>query len=348
MFKTVVFLSVTFITLNVASDFSFGDNTHEIARAGGKMDAAEKVLLEEKLKQSPEDIESRTKLLGYYFITGRADADANEAKTRHIVWFIEHAPQSEVLGLPYGKLDKILQPEGFQQAKAAWLAALDSAPNDLAALSNAAQFFIIHDRKLSEQFLLRGKQADTKNPKWASSLGQLYMLGLSVKSDDAAKKENAAKAFDQFEQAYEHSDEQGRESLLVSLAKSAMDAGISDKAKEYAERMLADNASNWNSGNRIHHGNLILGRIALEQNDIDEAKARLLAAGRTTGSPQLSSFGPNMLLAKRLLELGESEVVLEYFSLCDQFWKSPRRKLDRWIDDVKANRTPDFGANLSY
>lgn len=55
-----------------------------------------------------------------------------------------------------------------------------------------------------------------------------------------------------------------------------------------------------------------------------------------------------MLLAKELLKLGETEVVLEYFELHKEFWTSPRRQLEQWTDDVKANRIPQFGANLAY
>lgn len=60
--------------------------------------------------------------------------------------------------------------------------------------------------------------------------------------------------------------------------------------------------TNWNYGNAIHDANITLGRIALRKGKIEEAKAFLLNAGRTPGSPQLSSFGPNMILAHELLE----------------------------------------------
>jgi hypothetical protein len=55
-----------------------------------------------------------------------------------------------------------------------------------------------------------------------------------------------------------------------------------------------------------------------------------------------------MLLAKELLERGETEVVLEYLAQCEKFWKSPRRKLEQWVEDVKADRIPRFGGNLAY
>jgi hypothetical protein len=46
--------------------------------------------------------------------------------------------------------------------------------------------------------------------------------------------------------------------------------------------------------------------------DIEEAKKQLLLAGKTPSSPQLNSFGPNMILAKELLDKGEKDTVLHY------------------------------------
>ena len=104
--------------------------------------------------------------------------------------------------------------------------------------------------------------------------------------------------------------------------------------------------NDWNTGNAIHHGNLVLGRLALQAGDNDKAKSHLLKAGKTSGSPQLNSFGPNMTLAKELLDKGEKEVVLEFFQLCAKFWKSD--KLDQWIAIVKDGGIPSFGGNLLY
>jgi hypothetical protein len=99
-------------------------------------------------------------------------------------------------------------------------------------------------------------------------------------------------------------------------------------------------------GDVVHDGHRVLGHIALDEGRIEEAKRHLLAAGKSTGSPVLGSFGPNMSLAKELLEKGEQECVLQYFDLCRKFWRSD--KLDEWAKDIQAGRIPAFGANLNY
>ena len=114
--------------------------------------------------------------------------------------------------------------------------------------------------------------------------------------------------------------------------------------------MLSNDTEGWSLGNRIHHGHLTLGRIALAEGNVEEAKERLLKAGATPGSPQLNSFGPNMALAKDLLERGEPDVVVRYFELCSEFWNSDRakEKLAEWTEQARAGSIPDFRANLNY
>ncbi|TWU34331.1 tetratricopeptide repeat protein [Novipirellula artificiosorum] len=334
-----------FLTFSAAT--CFAADAHSIARLGGQMDAKAKTTVEQQVAKNPQDIESRTKLLGYYFMNGRMDPDAKSEKRRHVLWLIKNAPESEILGLPYSLLDKHLDPEGYGNAREAWLKLTEQSKN-LQVLANASQFFLLGDRSIAEELLRKGQRLDAENPSWSKSLGQLYSLGLFSVTDQGQRKQLAEKAFQQFDIAYHRSSTIEKDSLLESLAKSALEAGRMDDAKRFAEEMLENDEAGWNRGNRIHHGNLTLGRIALREGDVNEAKSRLLSAGKTPGSPQLNSFGPNMQLAKELLEQGETEVVLEYFALCDKFWKSPQRKLEQWIEDVKANRTPQFGGNLAY
>lgn len=141
-------------------------------------------------------------------------------------------------------------------------------------------------------------------------------------------------------------DEEERESLLPQVATLALEAGETAKARSYAEEMLKIEQGGWNAGNLVHHGHLVLGRIALRDGDMKTAQDHLLAAGKTQGSPQLNSFGPNMALARELLEKGDRQTVLEYFKLCGSFWK--HSELEAWTQEVQAGKIPEFGANLEY
>ena len=105
---------------------------------------------------------------------------------------------------------------------------------------------------------------------------------------------------------------------------------------------------NWNYGNAIQDANLVLGRIAVRDGRLEDAKNYLLESGKSQGSPQMDTFGPNMSLAKDLLEKGERDTVLQYFELCRKFWTMDNNKLNDWSKEVKAGKSPDFGANLLY
>jgi hypothetical protein len=138
---------------------------------------------------------------------------------------------------------------------------------------------------------------------------------------------------------------------LGDAAKESFVLSHIDDARQFATDLLriAEKCrGDWNYGNAIHDGNLVLGRIALREGRVDDAKRFLLVAGNTPGSPQLDSFGPNMSLAKDLLEHGETSVVLEYFELCRKFWEMESGKLNDWAKDIQAGKVPDFGANLLY
>src|SRR5262249_20942154 len=138
---------------------------------------------------------------------------------------------------------------------------------------------------------------------------------------------------------------------LTDAAMMNVEAGSPEKAKSYAEELLRlapKYSKDWNYGNALHKGNLALGRLSLRDGHTESAKKYLLEAGKTPGSPQLNSFGPNMTLAKELLEKGERAVVLEYFGECRNFWEMGGERLSDWSALMKDGRTPDFGANLLY
>ena len=122
---------------------------------------------------------------------------------------------------------------------------------------------------------------------------------------------------------------------------------VRETAKEL-ERMAPQCKGAPSYGSIVQDFNQILGRIALTEGNVDEAKKRLLASAYSDGSPTMNSFGPNMTLAKELLLKREKEVVIQYFDLCRRFWGRHTDTLDLWTADVKSGHIPKFGANLKY
>lgn len=145
--------------------------------------------------------------------------------------------------------------------------------------------------------------------------------------------------------------DEGRFYALTTLSKEAFVLGKYSDARKYAlqlEALVPKFKGNWNYGNAIQDFNIVLGRLAVKDGNIKKASIYLLAAGHSPGSPQMDSFGPNMSLAKELLDQGEIKSVIEYFDLCRSFWKMDRGRLDLWTKEAQSGKTPNFDANLIY
>lgn len=138
--------------------------------------------------------------------------------------------------------------------------------------------------------------------------------------------------------------------LTDQLREAVRRSGGIDKARvaEAAGRLLETAQlykSDWNYGNALHYGNLALARVALETGQVGQAKAYLLDAGRTPGSPQLGDYGSDMTLALQLLQIGEHDSVIEYLRLCKTFWFNRGRDcLGPWEQEIRSGAIPDFGS----
>lgn len=205
---------------------------------------------------------------------------------------------------------------------------------------------------LAEKFLLKAQSMDPDNKTWAQVLGEFYSLKSLAASSPEEKARWSRKSLEQTEKGLEQaSDPEGRAYQLIQAAKTAFNAGAFDKAEKSAKELLVIAESHQGDekyGQAVHDGNMILGRLALRRNDVNQAKMYLLKAGRTAGGGTLSSFGPNMSLAKELFERGEREAVVQYLQLCKKFWTYPRNPLDQWIQDIREGRQPNFAQNLNY
>lgn len=99
---------------------------------------------------------------------------------------------------------------------------------------------------------------------------------------------------------------------------------------------------NWNYGNAIHDANRILGLISVRNGEIDEAAAYLVKAGKSTGSPQLDSFGPELDLANELLKLGKTEEVLIYLNDIGSFWDMDDGRINKWVKEIENGGKPEI------
>ncbi len=315
--------------------------------AGRNLSAEDVKALEQKINETPDDIDSRIKLVGSCWDQRFGNSESATLFRQQALWLIEHAPEHEIHSSPYCSLDRIIDGNAFSKGRDLWIKQVEAAPENVAILGNAAHYLLQADRKTAEEYLLRAQKLDPENIRWCERLAQIYSLNRKVDSG-AANRALAVKELAQLEKAYEMASLLERDPLQADLAKAAFAAGEYEKARETAMRMVEHPGQGWNSGNNVHHGNMVLGLVALHEGDLEAAKKYLIESGKTKGSPQLDSFGPNMILAKALLEKGETDAVIEYFTLCGNFWEMDRGKLKQWSALAKQGIVPDFGANLRY
>lgn len=125
----------------------------------------------------------------------------------------------------------------------------------------------------------------------------------------------------------------------------AFNANDFDKVKALAKENLelaAVYQCNWNFGNAIHDTNRVLGLISLKSGDIDAAAGYLLKAGKSTGSPQLDTFGPELDLANELLQLGKVDAVTSYLKDIKSFWEMNDGQIDRWLAAIEKGEKPQL------
>jgi len=324
---------------------------------GTQLSKQEADKLEKDLKRDPGSFADRMELLAFYgFKIYKAGLTPEEIASRreHTLWVIRNQPTSNLAGRFEAAFDgDTLDPDGVQQAKTLWSHLVEQEPNDAIILYNAGKFFSwVDDWQKSEELIERAFAVAPDNHEIASSLGGLYWRDARHASTPEKSKSMADRALKVYERALRDTHEP-RERLrdLPNAAQAAFESGDYELAAAYSREGLTlalDPEYVASNADAIHYGNIVLGRIALRRGDMGVASAHLLKAAEVRDSPHLATFGPNMMLARELLENGERKSVLEYFDLCGKFWTSDERKLSHWRASVLSGGVPDFGANLHY
>lgn len=173
-------------------------SSRSLAMSGSRLGAEEAASLEKQVEQNPRDINSRTKLLGYYFHKQLEAPSAQKAHQENVLWLIQNAPESEILALPFGLLYPKINVVGYSQGKKAWIDQLKTDSENLKLLENAAKFFMQTDPELAEELLLKAQSLDKNNSKWSAALGQLYSLNM-LKNSSHNRRAEAKKALEQLE-----------------------------------------------------------------------------------------------------------------------------------------------------
>ncbi len=293
----------------------------------GEVDAAR---VANALEVDPADVALRIQRMGYRRRNGiPCDEDS--------VWLTVNHPELDLGAIVH--VPREVAPELYAAIRSAWDAHLAASPEDPVILRHAARFASFDESTFAESLLRRGALLEPTSPRWFSDLGNQLMRRTAWESEALARRTIALEALESFERARDLESNGSRHAELVNVAKAAYLAGLHERAASTARQVLAECGqyeSEWFHGNSVHHANIVLGQVALANGDLEEAARRLEAAGKTPGSPQLNSFGPDLTLARALLAVGRAESVATYLQECSRFWRTRRPLLDDWIAQIRA------------
>lgn len=241
------------------------------------LSAEEADALEERLRSDPHDRSARAQLLSYYQrVQWRDDANVRRYGW-HLVWLAQNAPRHPLLIT--ASIDPERNPSAYARVRAIWLDLLEEAPREATVLGNAAAF-LEHgpDRDLALTFLERAQEIDPRNVLWPFMPGRLRWR-MAREDREVPDPALAAVALADLERA-DRLDRHGVDPMQLRWAMdAAFAAGQFEKARTYAAEWPAADGMPF-SLEADYRANLMLGRIALAQDDPSAAGGYLVAAGR--------------------------------------------------------------------
>lgn len=313
-------------------------------KAGRDLSAEQAAEIEKHLTTAPDDMEARTKLLGYAMLRRLQDAGIRDRREQNVLWIIGHHPNAAIAGTPFIELDPLSDGEAYDEGRRLWISQVAVTKTNVAVLANAVQFFMVHDKRLAEEYLKRLCVLEPTNPVWFQQLSFLYSLSAEYPRPGQLPAEDFAKALKELETAYRLTTNQSdRVYLMTLLGALALDAGQCDQAQSYGRHLLQMAPKDeWSYALHVHRAHTLLGRVALREDRIAEAKASLLESANITGSTNLNSFPPEMVLAKVLVSIGETNTVMKYLEVCQTVWPKAQAALEKWRQEIRATGTSTF------
>jgi hypothetical protein len=168
--------------------------------------------------------------------------------------------------------------------------------------------------------------------------------------------EKGEQALSQIKKERSRERDRDRKDLLLKLSKIGLKLGKYDRTRAFATELIldfGDDPGDFGYGEAAHKGNIVLGRIALAENDIAKAKEHLLIAIR---APLRGEFvwlsDIDLDLARELLAKGEKDAVREYLRLClslrerEEEWghlyNTEISALKTWQEQIKAGKVPSL------
>ncbi len=114
-------------------------NITHLAVLGNGLSQKEAVILESGLKADPDNLDSRVKLVGYYFTRYHFSKDNANVRKEHILWLIRHIPENVFLSESWTIIFLAEDRDHYAEYKKTWQEQAGNEHQDIhIVLANAA------------------------------------------------------------------------------------------------------------------------------------------------------------------------------------------------------------------
>jgi hypothetical protein len=155
------------------------DGVRAILADGWTLTADEAAKLESDVDRNAEDLHDRIRLLSYY----TQHMVLPELRAKHLLWLIEHHPDSDVFQL--STVVTAMAPDysglkspAIEQARALWLQETERYASNTKVLANATAVLSNSDGIVAFQLLKRLRALDPRNPEWLEWQAGVYALAV--------------------------------------------------------------------------------------------------------------------------------------------------------------------------
>lgn len=223
----------------------------ELERTAREMTPQQVAELEASLKRNPEDLSTLRKLLIFYW-KALSDRKAPEdekgmaARRAHILSLIQNHPESELAGSVEARIflkgpDGLVDPVGYAQARALWLAHTRRPDVSGAVLGNASRFFETAEKPLAEEMLLRAQTRDPTGP-WSSRLGSFYavvLVGSYAPTAAHNREVSVAEPESPYAEAVRRKLAESRDEVLLTAAAESLLRSTKARQLDFDRELLA-------------------------------------------------------------------------------------------------------------
>jgi len=151
------------------------DGVRAILADGWTLTADEAAKFETAVEREPENLLVRVRLLSYY----TQYMAHPELRNKHLLWLIEHHPDSDVFQL--GNVVTAIAPDysglnspDIERARALWLQQTERYADNPKVLANAATVFSAPDGRIAFELLKRLRSLEPQNPEWLDWQAAVY------------------------------------------------------------------------------------------------------------------------------------------------------------------------------